>query len=194
MKLRLQYFGHLMRRRPIGKDFDAGRDWGQEEKWMTEDEMAGWHHWLDGRESEWTMGVGDGQGGLACCDSWGHKESDTTEWLKWTECSPGKFGVLQFMGSQKVRHDLATEQWTTTMFTLKNFYTKNYMIILLAEYVKRLTYRDFPSGPVVKNPLSNAGNKDPMYHEVTKPTKHNQRETCTPLRARMPQQRSCMLQ
>ena len=68
----------------IGKDFDAGRDWGQE-KGMTEDEMAGWHHWLDGRESEWTPGVGDGQGGLVCCDSWGCKELDTTEQLKWTE-------------------------------------------------------------------------------------------------------------
>ena len=69
----------------IGKDSDAGRDWGQEEKGMTEDEMAGWHHWLDGHESEWTPGVGEGQGGLACCDSWGHKESDTTEQLNWTE-------------------------------------------------------------------------------------------------------------
>ena len=69
----------------IGKDSDAGRDWGQEEKGMTEDEMAGWHHWLYGHESEWTPGVGDGQGGLACCDSWGHKESDTTEQLNWTE-------------------------------------------------------------------------------------------------------------
>jgi len=69
----------------IGKDFDAGRDWGQEEKGTTEDEMAGWYHWLDGRESEWTPGVGDGQGGLACCDSWGRKELDTTEQLDWTE-------------------------------------------------------------------------------------------------------------
>ena len=69
----------------IGKDSDAGRDWGQEEKGMTEDEMAGWHHQLDGRESQWTLGVGDGQGGLACCNSWGHKESDTTERLNWTE-------------------------------------------------------------------------------------------------------------
>ena len=69
----------------IGKDPDAGRDWGQEEKGTTEDEMAGWHHWLDGREFEWTPGVGDGQGGLVCCDSWGRKESDTTEWLNWTE-------------------------------------------------------------------------------------------------------------
>ena len=69
----------------IGKDSDAGRDWGQEEKGTTEDEMAGWPHWLDGRESEWTPGVGDAQGGLVCCDSWGHKESDTTERLNWTE-------------------------------------------------------------------------------------------------------------
>ena len=67
-----------------GKDSDAGRDWGQE-KGTTENEMAGWHHWLNGRESEWTPGVGDGQGGLACCDSWGRKESDTTERLNWTE-------------------------------------------------------------------------------------------------------------
>ena len=69
----------------IGKDSDALRDWGQEEKGMTEDEMAEWHHWLDGRESEWTPGVGDGQGGLACCDSWGRKELDTTERLIWSD-------------------------------------------------------------------------------------------------------------
>ena len=67
----------------IGKDSDAGRDWGQEEKGTTEDEMARWHHRFDGREFEWTPGVGDGQGGLACCDSWGRKESDTTERLNW---------------------------------------------------------------------------------------------------------------
>ena len=68
-----------------GKDPDAGKNWGQEEKRAAEDEMAGWHHWLDGRESEWTLGVDDGQGGLGCCDSWGRKELDTTEWLNWTE-------------------------------------------------------------------------------------------------------------
>ena len=60
-------------------------DWGQEEKGTTEHEMTGWYHWLDGRDSEWTPGVGDGQGGLACCNSWDHKESDTTELLNWTE-------------------------------------------------------------------------------------------------------------
>ena len=64
----------------IGKDSDC---W--EEKGMTEDEMAGWHHWFDGCESDWTPGVDDGQGGLACCNSWGHKESDMTERLNWTE-------------------------------------------------------------------------------------------------------------
>ena len=81
LKLKLQYFGHLMRRVDSLEKTDAGRDWGQEEKGMTEDEMARWHHQLDGRESECTPGVGDGQGGLACCDSWGSKESDMTERL-----------------------------------------------------------------------------------------------------------------
>ena len=60
-------------------------DWGQEEKGMTEDEIAEWHHWLDGREFEWTPGVSDGQGGLVCFDSWGRKELDTTDRLNWTE-------------------------------------------------------------------------------------------------------------
>ena len=63
----------------IGKDPHAGRDWGQEEKGITEDEMAGWDHVLDEREFEWTPGAGDGQEGLACCNSRGPKESDTTE-------------------------------------------------------------------------------------------------------------------
>ena len=69
----------------IGKDPDAGKDWGQEEKGTTEDELAGWHHWLNGHGSEWTPAVCDGQGGLACCDSWGRKELDTIERLNWTE-------------------------------------------------------------------------------------------------------------
>ena len=68
----------------IGKDPDAGRDWGQEEKGMTEDEMVGWHHRLNGHEFVWTLGTGDGWGGLACCDSWGRIELDTTERLNWT--------------------------------------------------------------------------------------------------------------
>ena len=68
-----------------GKDSNAGRDWGQEEEWTTEDEMAGWQHQLDGREFEWTPIDGDGQEGLACCNSWGHKKLDTTERLNWTD-------------------------------------------------------------------------------------------------------------
>ena len=88
LKLKLQYSGYFKGKCwLIGKDSDAGRDWGQEKKGTREDEMAGWHHRLDGRESEWTLGVGDGQGGLACCDSWGRKEWDMTEWLNWTEFS-----------------------------------------------------------------------------------------------------------
>ena len=69
----------------IGKDLNAGKDWGQEEKRTTEDEMVGWHHWLNGHEFGWTPGVGEGQGGLASCGSRGHKDSDMTEWLNWTE-------------------------------------------------------------------------------------------------------------
>ena len=87
----------------IGKDSEAGRDWGQEEKGTTEDEMTWWYHRLDGCESEWTPGVDDGQGGLAYCNSWGHKESDMTEWLNWTElnlichkfhCSTDTYGEI----------------------------------------------------------------------------------------------------
>ena len=75
----------------IGKNSDAGSVWGQEKKGMTE--MAGWHHRLDGREFEWTVGVGDGQGGLVCCDSWGLKESDMTE--HWTELN-WKFMFIKY--------------------------------------------------------------------------------------------------
>ena len=88
LKLKLQYFGHLKQRVDSLEKTDAGRDWGQEGKGTTEDEMAGWHHWLDGHEFEWTPAVGDGQEGLMCCNSWGHEESDPTEWLtelNWTD-------------------------------------------------------------------------------------------------------------
>ena len=68
----------------IGKDPDAGKDWGQK-KGATEDEMVGWHHWLNGHESEQAPGAGAGQGSLACCSPWGHKELDTTERLNWTD-------------------------------------------------------------------------------------------------------------
>ena len=70
-----------------GKDSDAGRDWGQEEKGTTEDEVVGWHHRLNGHEFEQTPGAGDGQGGPACCSPWGSKESDMTERLNWKSCT-----------------------------------------------------------------------------------------------------------
>ena len=85
LKLKLQYFGHLMQRADsFEKTLMLGKIWGQEEKGMTEDEMVGWHHRLDGHGFGWTPGVGDGQGGLVCCGSWGHKESEMTERLNWS--------------------------------------------------------------------------------------------------------------
>ena len=85
LKLKLQYFGHLMQRvDSLEKTLMLGGIEGRRRRGR-QDEMAGWHHWLDGRESEWTPIVGDGQGGLACCDSWGRKESDMTERLNWTD-------------------------------------------------------------------------------------------------------------
>ena len=91
LKLKLQYFWPPdVKNWLTGKDPDAGKDWRWEEKGTTEDEVAGWHHWLDGRDSEWTLEVGDGQGGLVCWDSWGRKELDMIEQLNWiisdTEC------------------------------------------------------------------------------------------------------------
>ena len=104
----------------IGKDSEAGRDWGQEEKGTTEDEMAGWHHQLNRHEFGWTLGVGDGQGGLACCDSWGRKESDTTEGLNWTEpCFKFWPHLLQSLcslvlgkGKQKQEGGYERENWS----------------------------------------------------------------------------------
>ena len=69
----------------IGKDPDAGKDWRQKEKGMTEDEMVGWHHWLKRHEFEWAPGVGEGQGRLVCCSPWGCKDLDMAEQLNWTD-------------------------------------------------------------------------------------------------------------
>ena len=96
----------------IGKDPDARRHWGQEEKGTTEDEMAGWHHQLNGHESGWTLGVGDGQGGLVCCDSWGHEELNTTErliWLSGKECTCNAGDAVQFLGQEdSLQKEIAT--------------------------------------------------------------------------------------
>ena len=106
----------------IWKDPDARKDWGQEEKGMTEDEMVGWHHQFNGHGSGWTPGVGDGEGGLACCGSWGRKELDTTGWLNWTvlviivpKSLPSSFtflltkiSVLHFLWQSNLARDLST--------------------------------------------------------------------------------------
>ena len=123
LKLKLQYFGHLMRRVDSLEKTDAGRDWGQEEKGTTEDEMAGWNHQLDGHEFGWTPGVGDGQGGLACCNSWSHKESDMTERLNWTELH-----CTELLRLQRCRHVSKTilcqnyEHLTTVLVNFKQRY------------------------------------------------------------------------
>ena len=114
----------------IGKDSDAWRGWGQEEKWTTEDEMAGWHHRLDGHEFEWIPGVGDGQRGVACCNSWGCKQSDTTEWLNWTELGRrgGIFqGLWMFLWESLCSESshLPLSPFTCTFYNLKcSFYSQ----------------------------------------------------------------------
>ena len=84
-----------------GKDPDAGKDWRREEKRMTEDEMVGWHHWVNGHEFEQAPGLGDGQGSLVCCSPWGCKEADTTERLNWTEARKSDCDANQ--GKQNLR-------------------------------------------------------------------------------------------
>ena len=84
LKLKLQYFGHLMRIvDSLEKTLMLEGIEGRRRRGRQRMRFLRWHHWLNGHESEWTLGVGDGQGGLACCNSWGHKESDTTEQLNW---------------------------------------------------------------------------------------------------------------
>ena len=87
----------------IGKGPDVRKDWRWEEKGATEDEMVGWHHQLNGHGFGWTPGVSDGQGGLACCSSWGHQESDTTEWVNWTELKIKIFNVTYVLHSAWTR-------------------------------------------------------------------------------------------
>ena len=88
----------------IGKDPDARKDWMQEEQGTTEDEMIGWYYQLDGHEFEQALRFGDGQGSLACCNPWGHKALDTTEWLNWTELNSirnsTQYSVITYMGKE----------------------------------------------------------------------------------------------
>ena len=112
LKLKLQYFGHLMEEVTHWKRIWCWEGLGQEKKGVTNDDMAGWHHRLDGHEFEWTPGVGDGQGGLACYNSWGRKESDMTEWLNWTENRCEEKGTLLHCGWEcKLRKPLWKTVW-----------------------------------------------------------------------------------
>ena len=92
----------------IRKDPDAGKDWRQEEKGMTEDEIVGWHHRLNGHEFDQTPGAGDGQGSLVCCSPWGRQESDTTEWLNWSELYSSTCAMLEvkFLQAEWKEHGL----------------------------------------------------------------------------------------
>ena len=112
LKMKLQYFGHMMWK---AKDPDAGKDWRQEEKGMTEDEIVGWHHWLNGLEFEQAPGFGDGQGNLACCSPWDHKELDLTERLNWIDLNPVlcddlEVGIWEMGGSFK-REEIYVYFW-----------------------------------------------------------------------------------
>ena len=113
----------------IWKDPDAEKDWGQEEKGMTEDEMVGWHHRHNGDGFGWTPGVGDGQGGLACCSSWGRKESDMTEGLNWTHKNINQLyytiqkQLLIVFFMIKLSHPYMTTR-ITTAFTIWTFIGK----------------------------------------------------------------------
>jgi len=109
LKLKLQYLGHLMRRvDSLEKTLMLGGIGGRRRRGRQRMRLAGWHHWLDGRESQWTPGDGDGQGGLACCDSWGRKESDATERLNWTEMRQIKWEALVKFTAQEHR---LTKDW-----------------------------------------------------------------------------------
>ena len=110
----------------IGKDPDAGKDWRQEKKGTTEDEMAGLHHRLNGHGFGWAPGVGDGQGGLACCSSWGHKESDMTEQLNWRKQAGGRVLIV---GSGVIVASHAVSQiqpWGLDLGSVKNLIRGTY--------------------------------------------------------------------
>ena len=129
LKLKFQYFGHLMWRNDSleKKKTDAGKDWRQEEKGATEDELVGWHHPLHGHEFEQVLGVADGQGSLVCCRPWGHKESDMTEQLNllnWTiQMKCPNIWNLQSFWPMEIEIHLASVQIAWSKFEL---YEKNY--------------------------------------------------------------------
>ena len=138
----------------IEKDSDAGRDWGQEEKrGMTEDEMVGWHHWLNGHGFGWTLGVGDGQGGLVCCGSWGRRVGhDWVTELNWTELR--RSIVLKPTKKGKWTPDLPILSPQMLLRQHESYlraYLKQFFNLELHVYKLKICW-DFPDSPVVKIP------------------------------------------
>ena len=134
----------------IRKDPDAGRDWGQAEKGMTEDEMAGWHHWLNGHGFGWTPGVGDRQGGLACYSLWGRKESDTIEGLnnsnksKWSKGSHIIQAEWTVLWHTQTKREITVEKNNHLLTTLSEIIPlcilfssfQRYKILFILYYIK----------------------------------------------------------
>ena len=109
----------------FGKDHYAGKDWGQEEKGTTEDEMVEWHYWLDGHGFGWTPGVGDGQGGLAGYSSWGRKKSDMTERLNWTELNWTEPSMIYIIWSNLHKNTMRMFYFLYFFLQIRNLLRKN---------------------------------------------------------------------
>ena len=127
-----------------GKDPDAGKDWRWEEKGTTEDEMVGWHHRLDGHEFEHALGAGDGQGSLACCGPWGHKDLDTTELLNWRKCEarqPGVDLLLTFMNQMKRKIKILSDHTYTWTLNLPEDFFLTYIFRRFEGYTNMIPWR-----------------------------------------------------
>ena len=110
LKMKPQYWPPDVKSRLTGKDPDTGENWRQEEKGVADDEIVGWHHWLNGHEFEQAPRDGEGHGSLACCSPWGHKESNTTEWLKNSKtehCNESSNGFSTVLWSQLLQGNTA---------------------------------------------------------------------------------------
>ena len=152
------------------RTLDARKDWRQEEKGMTEDEMVGWHHWLNGHEFEQTPRVGDGQGSLACCSPWGHKESDTAEHLNWRD-PPNTVSEIPLLSSLCISLLPCIYLWSCECvcvcvcvciwYRLHKGEASLFCSLSpdpgTTEHTQWKCILGFPGGAVVKNPPANAG-------------------------------------
>ena len=136
----------------LRKDPDAGKDWRWEEKGMTEDEMVGWHHRLSGHESEQALGVGDGQGSLACCSPWDHKESDTTEWLNWTELKDINYQFHEWKGRLLTlyRYKMSLEIKLSISILMRNTHTNITTKIVIGSNSELNIHTNISKGYVLK--------------------------------------------